>query len=966
MRRFACVLVVVVALVSAIEGAATQSSGRASSTRPVVRDSTYLADVASLIASGQYDSVRQLASEATPRALASGDTVLAARLALARGWVGLQSGDVADARNSYRDAVEWARDAQDTVTWMDGLRFGAYASGAMGYGGEAEDQCRRLLDLARACRDADREAWAHVGIGYRQLLAGNGPFARYRYSQAIMLFRKAGDRDGELTPLVGLGRLYTVSGEIDSARACFQRAWLEATELGHDREAAHALNNLGTIEHEYGDLALAIDYYRRAFDLQQSSGNLNEAVTPASNLALAWTAIGRHHEAVEALRQTLEICNRAGLRAHAGLVLKDLGYALSSADRPNAAAAVFRRALAMGDTIDADVRVDAARGLAYALAMADSVDTAVDVLRQALVDTRGCKLGDVVLARALLARFLGYRGDRADALVAARRAQALSAGLPPGPLRATALFTASACYHAVGNADSALALLAAGETAMDVPESVGPGGGGEPSIAAFAPAAECLLDFPTDRSVEERRAALFDAFERNRNADELASITDPRRETDIHHGRARVTTARELQQRMLQRGDLLLEFFTTSRRSYLFAVSPDSIAYAPLPGFLSPLARQVADFCREIASPPGPDAMAPAALVPLQAALGEQLLGPVAAMLSRASRVIVVPDGFLHSLPFELLALPDSTGTPVALIDRLTVFRAPSASAFAASEWSRPDDGAGAFLVVSGGEEGRGSLAGARSEADAIEARYADVVEYRGPLSARELCDHMQAARLIHLAGHVEINDEMPWYSGILVGAADEADTPSGVRSASLTHFEILSVEDSVRFARMFPHDPFLRAHQIAALSLPARLAVLSGCESALGQETFGAGVIGLGSAFNRAGVATVVGSLWRVDDRATGRLMRGFYGGLADGLSTAGALRRAQLALRADPHTAHPFYWAGFVVVGNGGEPVALRRKSGVPAETTVLAGILIVLLVVAAWILPRRAGREKLRTPV
>jgi len=103
------------------------------------------------------------------------------------------------------------------------------------------------------------------------------------------------------------------------------------------------------------------------------------------------------------------------------------------------------------------------------------------------------------------------------------------------------------------------------------------------------------------------------------------------------------------------------------------------------------------------------------------------------------------------------------------------------------------------------------------------------------------------------------------------------------------------------------------------------RLVVLSACQSGLavdGRQTADGGIVisinGLAAQFRRAGVETLVASLWRVDDVATLALMTAFYEELAAGSDVARALQRAQLSLLAAEPTAHPLYWSGFVVIGD------------------------------------------------
>jgi CHAT domain-containing protein len=110
-----------------------------------------------------------------------------------------------------------------------------------------------------------------------------------------------------------------------------------------------------------------------------------------------------------------------------------------------------------------------------------------------------------------------------------------------------------------------------------------------------------------------------------------------------------------------------------------------------------------------------------------------------------------------------------------------------------------------------------------------------------------------------------------------------------------------------------------LRASQIAPLDLPAELVVLSGCETALGEELAGEGLIGLPHSFISAGARRVLVSLWQVGDRSTAVLMRHFYRGvLLAKLSPAAALRAAQQAMWRDAASRSPSHWGAFVLEGD------------------------------------------------
>ena len=165
--------------------------------------------------------------------------------------------------------------------------------------------------------------------------------------------------------------------------------------------------------------------------------------------------------------------------------------------------------------------------------------------------------------------------------------------------------------------------------------------------------------------------------------------------------------------------------------------------------------------------------------------------------------------------------------------------------------------------------------------------------------------DSLAGAAVVHVAAHGEANALRPSRSGLRLENPTSGNADVLLRP---TH---------------------VRAHQIGAAALGAPLAVLSACESAAGRRTHGEGVLGLSSAFLLAGCRTVVSTLWTVDDAVTARLMEIFYEGLAAGRSVDRALLDAQARIRSRPRTAHPYYWAGFVVIGDGSTAVDLEARS-------------------------------------
>jgi CHAT domain-containing protein len=145
--------------------------------------------------------------------------------------------------------------------------------------------------------------------------------------------------------------------------------------------------------------------------------------------------------------------------------------------------------------------------------------------------------------------------------------------------------------------------------------------------------------------------------------------------------------------------------------------------------------------------------------------------------------------------------------------------------------------------------------------------------------------------RIVHFATHGLINNQHPELSGMVLSLVDEQG---------------------------HPQNGFLRLYDIYNLRLGADLVVLSACQTALGKEIKGEGLVGLTRGFMYAGAPRVVASLWRIDDRATAEFMKRFYQAmLGEGLRPAAALRAAQVSMWKERRWQSPHYWAAITFQG-------------------------------------------------
>ena len=307
----------------------------------------------------------------------------------------------------------------------------------------------------------------------------------------------------------------------------------------------------------------------------------------------------------------------------------------------------------------------------------------------------------------------------------------------------------------------------------------------------------------------------------------------------------------------------------------------------------------------------GPDAAV--RLGPLHA-LHERLIRPLRDVLPARDGLVIIPDGPLADLPFEMLVeTPAQTYSDARFLIRRQPISTDLAAALIIEDAERPAADFPLDLVAFGRSRFAGSGVRWRSRSGARLNNLPNVVSEIGGLEehignretaldddateARFAAD-AAGARIVHIATHAEADPTHPLYSRVYLWDDPDQDD-----------------------------DGVLHLFELQDLSLPADLVVLSGCSTAAGQAQAGEGTIGLQYGVRAAGARASVATLWPVDDRATAELVGTFYAGLTDGLPADRALQRAQVAY-LDTHTgagASPYFWAATVLSGNPG-PIPLR----------------------------------------
>ena len=300
--------------------------------------------------------------------------------------------------------------------------------------------------------------------------------------------------------------------------------------------------------------------------------------------------------------------------------------------------------------------------------------------------------------------------------------------------------------------------------------------------------------------------------------------------------------------------------------------------------------------------------------------------------------VLIVPDGMLWNLNFDLLLTEDASSNNPKKLPFLIRKHAISylnssqlletakdtnanAQKCLAFSFSQTDTVAKNSPVKEGNtlslevlRSSNADLPGTKKEIKAI----SDILEgqYYFGTNANETNFKKEAPNydILHLALHGELDPRNPEYSKLIFTKnTDSSD------------------------------DGALYAHELFSMELPAKLAVLSACNTGSGKTTSGEGIMSLGTAFRHAGVESLVLTNWEISDRSTPTIMTQFYGNLQNGMTKSEALQKAKLSFLddADPNYAHPMYWGGLYIVGN---PNALHETNAFQYVLFIVLGIAIL----------------------
>ncbi|MEM9541373.1 MAG: CHAT domain-containing tetratricopeptide repeat protein, partial [Cyanobacteria bacterium P01_E01_bin.42] len=689
------------------------------------------------------------------------------------------------------------------------------------------------------------------------------------HEQSLVIVREIGNRSGEGKSLGNLGNVYQSLGEYHRAIDYYEQSLVIAREIGDRSGEGKILGNLGNVYQSLGEYHRAIDYEQQSLVIAREIGDRSGEGLSLIGLGVVYQSLGEYNKAIDYYEQSLVIAREISDRSREGISLENL--ALTKHKQGNSE--------------------EALKDVETSISLAESIRSEVDNpdLRQSFFATVSNRYAIYIEILMQLHRENPDRGYDKQAFQASEKNRARTL---------TELLT---------------------EADLDIRQNVD---------RQLLQEEQRLIQELSQ--IEKRRLELTSGSYANADLESLIRDRDALLkqlsdlETRIRRDNPAYAdlkypqplTLEEIQSQILDEETLLLEYALGSERSYLFVVGKNEFAVYELPP------RQ------------GIENAAEKYAIALQAedrnplaegkAIAHMLLSPIADKL-KGQRLAIVADGKLHRLPFGALSWEASgAGASIApLLARHEIVHLSSASSLAIQRQQTEN----------------------RSPAAKKIAVFADpVFSRRDPRLSGEVSTTPENSLLSLFRDGCKSFDRLPYTrteaENILSLVPDNqeflamgfAADRAAATSAELAQYQILHlsthgcIQDNPQPSSLAlslydkdgkQKDGFLRLQDIYNLQLNADLVVLSACQTGIGEEVSGEGVVGLTRGFLYAGAKRVTVSLWNVSDIATANLMSAYYQNMiSEEMKPAAALRDAQLQMWREGEL--PYKWAAFTIQGD------------------------------------------------
>ena len=881
------------------------------------------------------------------------------------------SGDFGQAELLLQQALHLAEEIQnkDELSKIY-LSFGRLR-GDQGRENEACDSISRSLKLLEELDNPLRLAIANNNMGTCFLRRGDYTNALQSFQRGLIALQQINEELKSSVVLDNIAQCYWRLGDFSKATETINQSLTIREKYKDELLVGKSFDSLGNVYLQQGNYAAALEAMQKGFELRTKANFPLDATESLNNIATVYEAQGEYAEAALYLRRGLQSTTKLANKDLEAEIETHLGEVYFLEGNYAQAYNVLQHAMDNSRAADDKVQLAAAQYVLGRLYVKQGrLDSAKDVLQQArdFYDSKGLiiDLGNTLVELSEVERRSGRLSEGSTLAV---RAEELGERIGSPELKWRSLTALGRLSAALGHSHEAAKSFESAITAIEEERNRV---AGEENRARFfservAPYQERIAVALASGNIEDafyysersKARVLLDVIgadhiplsatmsedERERETrlrtilaslntqilvagqanppDEkrLAGLKQQRDEARLKYedfestlyskhpelavSRGTVPTARLADAKaLLPTGSAaIIEYVVVRNRTWAFVISRRGVRVSELALDNSQLQRQVERFRQQLAK-------RDLAFAEAARQLYQQVLGAESAALKDKTELVVIPDGILWDLPFQAL----QSGPDHYLIEDSAISYAPSLTAL--REMSRPRSHPShqqSTLIAFGNPTIGGGVVSRRKTAlmddhlaplPEAEIQAKSVAEIYSPDSrvyvgtdARE--DRWKAEapayRIVHLATHGVLDNRSPLYSYLVLSPSTDPKDPE---------------------------DGLLEAWEIMRVSLSADLVVLSACETARGKISAGEAMIGLTWAFFVAGSPATLVTQWKVESASSTALMTEFHRrwkGGRNGLSKARALQLAALQMLHNRNYSNPFYWAGYILVGNG-----------------------------------------------
>jgi CHAT domain-containing protein/Tfp pilus assembly protein PilF len=822
------------------------------------------------------------------------------RLLIQRGNLFRRQGDYAQSLALYQLGQSIAEQLGDQTLMAGAIHMAGITRYFMGDSAAALVQFQKSMEMFEAQRDKKNIAMVLNSLGNIHSDQGNYRLASEYLEKAKQLTEEIGDQLGLAQVLTNIGIIQFQQGNFDLATELYEKSLAIETQLGNKYNMAGAFHNIGMTYSVKGDYTQALAYYQRTLAIGEELKAQPGIALTLANIAGVYRDQRKFREALENYEKSLAIYQSLGDRRGMADALKGLADAHYALGAYAEAIKIAERGIALaseGNDLEFLWKLYLTAGRAYQTT--GQTDKAQQLFEKSVqtIETLRSQIGGNEQTRQnfLESRISPYhqmvdfylsqnQPDEAFSLAERAKARVLLDTLQSGKVN---IIKAMSMPEQERERELKNELIFINSQVTQQTQSP------QPDQARL-----------TDLKAKLQKARLnYEEFQ--------ANLYAAHPELKVQRGQTSLLKPEEATSLIADAKGALLEFLVIDERVFLFVLTKKNEASKPatdlrtysIPIRRSDLASRVQEFRQQLANRDLGFRVSARALYDL-------LLRPAQAQLQGKTNLVIVPDDCLWELPFqalqptaeryvieeaalsyapslsvlrEMIRQRQKPARPKAAIQSLLAFGNPALKSETVSQ-----------LKAANRDEKLEPLPEAEKEVKALAELYGTAQSkiYIGA-EAREDRVKAQAGKyaVLHFATHGIFNNASPMYSHLVLSPAEGNE------------------------------DGLLEAWEILKLDLQADMVVLSACETARGQLRAGEGLIGLTWALFVAGSPTTVVSQWKVDSSSTSELMVNFYRTLraAPKTSKSEALRVAALTMLKRGQFRHPFYWAGFVIVGDG-----------------------------------------------